>query len=257
MSLCISTTSPILEQRPWLVNGQNSCPHFSCTMWQSEIMVLFWERPWVLHPFCNPQCWQLSRCPLRAQPGVHGAICPLPLRPDPTAPPLPFSVLPATRGAQGCTEVCTHCQPHALSIFGHCGASWRPRGTTVSPQSALGVGHIYPEAGASLWMSWFDPCWQLSPTQLLCCSPQGGWGRELGGEKWENRWVEMKTASKEKAKAAQVSKAIEGILSPLPTGTRGLSHLQERRAPLHVMVTWQDECYRSDCAPLPSSPCSI
>lgn len=41
----ITPLPPILEQRLRLVNGQNSCPLLSCSVWQLEEMVLFWERP--------------------------------------------------------------------------------------------------------------------------------------------------------------------------------------------------------------------
>ena len=114
----------------------------------------------VLHVFCNPQCWQPSCSLLIAQSVANSGTFPLALRPEPTAPLLPFSgcfsspFLGASgiprgsyRGAQCCTEVCTHWQPHALRIFG-------PPGSLLKVERHHSVLPGWPEGGTHLPQGW-------------------------------------------------------------------------------------------------------
>jgi len=48
-------------------------------------------------------------------------------------------------------------------------------------------------------------------------------------------------------KAKVTSKAKQGIQSPLRTGRLVFSHLQESRAPSHIMVPWEDKRLHSEC----------
>ena len=51
-----------------------------------------------------------------------------------------------------------------------------------------------------------------------------------------------------KAKAACAGKAKQGINSLLPISRQVCSHLQESNAPSHIVVTWENKCYHSECS---------
>lgn len=53
------------------------------------------------------------------------------------------------------------------------------------------------------------------------------------------------------------SRAKHRINSLLPTGRQVFSHLQESRAPPHVMATQEEKHHHSKCAPLPASSPSL
>jgi len=63
-----------------------------------------------------------------------------------------------------------------------------------------------------------------------------------------------KNSSTGKAKAAHVSKAKQGIQSPLPISRQVFSHLQESRAPSRVTVTWENKLRNSKCPNVPPAP---
>lgn len=62
-----------------------------------------------------------------------------------------------------------------------------------------------------------------------------------------------KGKEKGKAKATHTSKQKQGISLLLPMGRQTFIPHQRTRAPLQVMVTWEDKCRQSKCPSLPLS----
>lgn len=100
---------------------------------------------------------------------------------------------------------------------------------------------------------WFNPSWQLSPTQLLAYSPPVGWGRIQRIEVRKHR--EIKAWVTRETKAMNASETEQGINSPIHMGMQLFSHSQESKAPSGITATWEDKGHHSKgVSPFPSSP---
>ena len=104
---------------------------------------------------------------------------------------------------------------------------------------------------------WCNPGGQYS-----CLLLPSRMGERIGRVKAWKLMGWAKDSLRGKAKAVCVTEANKGIHSQLPIGRQVSSHVQESRAPPHVMVTWEVKCRNPERSPFPllspsSRPCPL